>query len=360
MRDDSQLLLMSEKSQCSRLREIWQLDEQFEFREEAQDAEKIRQTRLLPRGVCSRFWIARARRLQEIYKTGCITRRPLPTRSEQVEIPPECLVKCADVGETTATGRPITVPVEVRSGDAATTYVKIPDEVLYPKDELLYPKRRRGRPRNQAVQALANSQRCSIRHARRLLTSGKQRKRVRESPSSEEEWALQQRKKRAKLIQALKQEQFTNHLAYRLNLLNHWEAYKKAWEDCDYGLVDNLLSSEISASTRQFAERMVADKGIAEALVICNFAFPRLGLRCASIQLGVSRSTIYRRFRGRLKSLRHAGETLRTTALPDADVPQVAGIMEPIETPWSQQTTWKKTAVRNGNRFSPENFRGVY
>jgi hypothetical protein len=52
---------------------------------------------------------------------------------------------------------------------------------------------------------------------------------------------------------------------------------------------------------------------------------------------------------------------LRTTALPDADAPQVADVTEESENhPWFQQTTWKKTALRNGKRFSPENFRGVY
>jgi hypothetical protein len=338
---------MSEKSECSDLREqIRQLDEQFEFREEAREAQKISLTGRFPHGACSVIRIARARRLREIYKTGCIVRPSLPTRWDPVEIPPEIWPNSVE---------------EVRPRDAAAACVEIPDELLYQKHELLYSKRKRGRPRNQALRALAESQRCSIRHARRLLASGRKRERVRESPSSEEEWALQQQEKCAKLLQALEREQCINDLTYMLNLLNHWDAYNKAWEDCDYDLVARLLLSEISASARQFAQRMVANRGTAEALVICGLAFPSIGLRYPSIKLGVSHSTIYRRFCGRLKDLRDVGEILRTTALPNADASQIADVTEEIESPWSQQTTWKKTAVRNGiRRFSPENFRAVY
>ena len=327
-----QVLLMSEKSQCSDLRgQIWLLDQQFE-----------------PRELKPANWTSAAERLRkqeapylrEVYRIGRPALRPppkhweVPQQREQLEIPREILLE-----------------LEVRPRDAAAACVRIPDE-------LLWPKRKRGRPRNKTLHTLAKSQRCSERHARRLLASGEQRKRVRRSLGPDEHWALQQREKRAALLQALKQEEALDRLSRILTVLNCWDAYEKAYKERDSEGVVMLLSSEVGASVRQFVKRMLDEKGVVEATVICGFALPGIGLRLASIHLGLSRNTIYRRFRGRLQSLRTQGEILRTTALPDAGS-QIVEITKETENAWAQQTN-RSAALHNRKHFSPENFRAIH
>jgi hypothetical protein len=253
---------MSEKSfarQMALTRQIWQLDKQFDLRVEAAE---LSETSGSAAGRCR---IQQARRLRETYKSGHIPRPSLPPpHSQEVrapEIPWDLLNS-----------------LEARPTNPAFA-TAIPDDVLWPK-------RKRGRPRNKALQALANSQRCSIRHARRLLASGKQRERVREHLSPTEEWALQQRKKRAKLVQALEQELSIDQLAYWLNLSYHWEAYTTGLENGDDDLVDRLLSVEPNSWARQLAERMAAEKG---SLAASGFVRQSLGLQPS---VSVSRSTI--------------------------------------------------------------------
>jgi len=253
---------MSEKSRSDALRqEIWRIKHEFDLRDlEAQRLrQEIYETGRLPGGACTLFWLGETAYLRQIYETGRINRRPLPTRSEwvAVEIPPEILFE-----------------LETAPTDALAACVEIPDELLWLN--LQSPKRKRGRPRNKALQALANSQRCSIRHARRLLASGKQRERVRKYLSPSEEWALQQQKKRAKLVQALEQELSINQLAHCLNLSYHWEAYTTALDNSDDDLVVRLLSAETNSWARQLAERMAAEKGSLAAL---GFVRQSLGLQ---------------------------------------------------------------------------------
>ena len=299
---------MSEKSACHELREqIWLLDAQFEIREPREPKDSN------PVNAVQRLRQCEAPYLREIYLTGHITRPSLPRHWEP--------------------SRPVEIPAEILESlgtDSAKTAPKIPSELLH---ELLWPKRKRGRPRNEALQALVKLQKCSDRHARRLIASGKQRKRVRERPSLTEDWALQQREKRAALVQALKEENALYHLAYGLDVLKR-------------GLETVCLSPDLSSWARQLAAKMAKHQGIVTALLICGFALGRNALRLASIHLGSSRSTIYRMVRGHVRSLRRHGETLR-----DCDLSQVVGaenrskarqvITEESENAWSLQTNWQ-------------------
>jgi hypothetical protein len=167
---------------------------------------------------------------------------------------------------------------------------------------VLWPKGERGRPRNETLAALAKSQRCSERQARRLLASSKQRKRVRETPTADEKWALQQREKRAQLVQALKHENDLNRIACTLENLN------PDWAGALF---------EVNIRVRELAEQMVAKAGT--VLLKCSFALQSIGLRFALNALGCSRSTIYRKFSGRLDSLRTDGEILRAYDLSQVD-----------------------------------------
>ena len=310
---------MSEKSACHELREqIWLLDAQFEIREPREPKDSN------PVNAVQRLRQCEAPYLREIYLTGHITRPSLPRHWEP--------------------SRPVEIPAEILESlgtDSAKTAPKIPSELLH---ELLWPKRKRGRPRNVALHALVESQRCSERHSRRLIASGKQRKRVRERSSLTEDWALQQREKRAKLVQALEQELSINELAYWLNLSYHWEAYTKALKNGDDDLVDRLLSAEPNSWARQLAERMAAEKGSLAAL---GFVRQSLGLRPS---VSVSRSTMYRRFprlHTSCKTLREYDPSQAVNAL-NRSKPR-RPVREENENAWTIQTT-----------FSPENLRAVY
>ena len=311
---------MSEKSACHELREqIWLLDAQFEIREPREPKDSN------PVNAVQRLRQCEAPYLREIYLTGHITRPSLARHWEP--------------------SRPVEIPAEILESlgtDSAKTAPKIPSELLH---ELLWPKRKRGRPRNEALQALVKLQKCSDRHARRLLAFGKQRERVREHLRPSEEWALQQRAKRAELVRDLKENELRDDLARVLDVLTRgWE---RVW-----------LSSSVSPQARELAKQMVDARGIETALLICGFALGEIDLRFASKTLGVSRSTIYRRFRGRLTWLKTRGKDLATT-LPSADLSKVVDApllvkrrysdTEENENAWAMQTT-----------FSPENFRAAY
>jgi hypothetical protein len=267
--------------------------------------------------ACSRLRIFHARHLLEIYKTGLITRPSLPTHSGPLR-----LTKIPD--------DILGVLLVSRPDTAKKTFLEIPGDVLWPK-------RKRGRPRNETLAALAKSQRCSERQARRLLASSKQRKRVRETPIPDEKWALQQREKRAQLVQALKHENDLNRIACTLENLN------PDWAGALF---------EVNIRVRELAEQMVAKAGTATVLLKCSFALQSIGLRFALNALGCSRSTIYRKFSGRLDSLRTDGEILRAYDLSQVDT-QIGSkprrpSAEETENAWSVQTT-----------SSPENFRAV-
>jgi len=330
---------MSEKSRCDYLRwQIYQLDEQFRFREEAQEFEEILRTVRLPHGLCSFLRIGRAHHLREIYHTGCIARRPLPTHTAPVpplKIPPEVLRSFeADHPTGSATVK-------------AKTYLNIPDELLH---ELLWPKRKRGRTRNETRQALAKSHRCTERHARRLFTSGNQRKRVRERPSTDEEWALEQRKKRAELVQALKQENVLNCVASVLDILR-----LSGEKFC--------LLPKVSVWARRFAKDIITKRGGPEALLMCSFALPSVGLHFVSKTLGWSRSTIYRKIPSRqLDSLRSDGEILRAHDPSQLAADQIRRkehrrVTQGTANAWSQQTNFASRGLRNGRS---RNFRARF
>lgn len=267
---------MSEKSRWSELHEeIFKLDAEFPSRYTPTKCNAVERLRSKRCGF-----------LRGIYKTGQIRRPSLPIRSYRVslrEIP-------RDVLEALLTNP---------APSGKKTFVEIPDDVLLPK-------RRRGRPRNESLRALAKEQRCSERHARRLLASGKQREPMRERLSSDEAWALQQREKRAALVQALKQEDVLNLIAHMLDILHR-----------DVETV--CLSPDISGRARPWAVSMANHSGIDQALLICGFALGNNAVRSASISLGVSRSTICRTVRGKLHRLRSRGAEL-ARALVDVDL----------------------------------------
>jgi hypothetical protein len=156
-------------------------------------------------------------------------------------------------------------------------------------------------------------------------------------PPPNEKWALQQREKRAQLVQALKHENDLNRIACTLENLN------PDWAGALF---------EVNIRVRELAEQMVAKAGTATVLLKCSFALQSIGLRFALNALGCSRSTIYRKFSGRLDSLRTDGEILRAYDLSQVDT-QIGSkprrpSAEETENAWSVQTT-----------SSPENFRAV-
>jgi hypothetical protein len=96
------------------------------------------------------------------------------------------------------------------------------------------------------------------------------------------------------------------------------------------------------------AKQIAENRGIDTAVLLCNFALQSSGLRFASRVLGVSRRTIYRRFRGRFGRLRSDGEALRDFYLSHAKRLSKRRVdTEGSENALSLQTNWMpKVALR--------------
>jgi hypothetical protein len=231
-----------------------------------------------PTSFCSAmspFWERRHPYLCQIYRTGAVPRRDvgsLAVRRETIPIPDDVLAM-------------LSPPVKQS--------LTIPDDVLFPK-------RKRGRPRNDALHRQATGLRCSLRHARRLLANGKPRHRERQPHDVIE--ALQARRERAAIVRQIQAEAVMSFLRYAIGYLRKKEFTANLFSGVDSRLAGMLVKHE---------------KGLSVPVLIVSTAMGSKSLRLPAKVLGVSSAKLYRQYGSQLDDVRRRASELLAVAVVD-------------------------------------------
>lgn len=271
----------------------------------------------------TQWWPRRQRYLHNIYKTGIVPRRPVESLVPErpVQIMPEGLTP-------TFPGKP---------GGCA----EIPDEILYG------PRRRRGRPRNDALREQATALQCSPRHARRLLQTRQSRARDRATYPQDVAEALAARNQRAVFVRELEEEDIVEDIAFMLAGMKR----------------GGITAACKPAPQWDLARTLVQCHGIEKAVMLIHVTGGAAGVRYAASLLRVSRGSLYRKFAGRLDELRRRGREIEASLKtnPKMNLARLANRRPPKrravaddDNAWDELVDSRAYGTRNGRSLTRE------
>ena len=274
----------------------------------ALDAEFDRLCSRQPGGLVGHFWRMNVPYFRSLYLTGKLRVYPLPGPYVPIRIPDREMLD--------------ELFRDSRASISSEKLVDIPRELLFPKPK-------RGRPRKLPSGA-SNDLRCSERHARRLLASGKPRERQHREPDYNEAHILDMRKRRAELIRQAQHAEAFGSLVHLLDVLI------RGWRQS--------LGSPVTSKAYQLADKLVEFNGLPAALVLAGFP-----LQAAAQEIGISSATLRRMLGHKLKELRRRSAEFQAD-LARLDVSNITlkppakarRLVEADDSAWSQQTTFQQ------------------